>query len=177
MYIPIITTKIYCLISSEADNMFYSLPFWIQWIYYENVTEILIFFKFIFLLSQPNLNIYNRIILKNDSYYYINEKLYIFTYSHPLEKWKTYVRWLKEFCLSFAPFQPIVQWEHGRGLKLSTNPGLVMTTGAIKAIFDIPSLARAIEEKPICSFAGKMVVFPQFLSSDVEIRKSPRWPP
>ena len=31
------------------------------------------------------------------------------------------------------------QWEHGRGLKLCTNPGLVMTTGAIEAIFDFPS--------------------------------------
>ena len=49
-----------------------------------------------------------------------------------------------------------------------------MTTGAINAIFDIPSLARAIEEKPICSFVGEMVVFPQFLISEVEIRKSPR---
>ena len=57
---------------------------------------------------------------------------------------------------------------------MCTNPGLVMTTGAINAIFDIPSLARAIEEKPICSFVGEMVVFPQFLISEVEIRKSPR---
>ena len=36
---------------------------------------------------------------------------------------------------------PTAQWEHGRGMKICTNPGLVMTTGAIKAIFDIPSLA------------------------------------
>ena len=38
-----------------------------------------------------------------------------------------------------------------------------MTTGAIQAIFDIPSWTRAIEGKPICTFIGKMVVFPQFL--------------
>ena len=52
------------------------------------------------------------------------------------------------------------QWKHGGGLKICTNPSLVMTTGAIKAIFDIPSLAQAIEEKPICYFVGKMVVPP-----------------
>ena len=59
--------------------------------------------------------------------------------------------------------------EHGRGLKICRNPGLVMTTGAIETIFDIPPLAREIEEKPICSFVGEMVVFPQFFSSEVEI--------
>ena len=47
---------------------------------------------------------------------------------------------------------PTVQWWHGIGLKLSTNPGLVMTSGAFKAIFDIPSLTRGIKEKLICSF-------------------------
>ena len=37
------------------------------------------------------------------------------------------------------PPPPTAQWEHGRGLKICTNPGLVMTIGAIEAIFDIPS--------------------------------------
>ena len=60
---------------------------------------------------------------------------------------------------------PTAQWEYGRGLKICTNPGLVMTTGAIEAIFDIPTFAQAIEKKPICSFVGEMVVFPHFLSS------------
>ena len=84
---------------------------------------------------------------------------------------------LEDYAPPHNDHPPTAQWEHGRGLQICPNPGLVMTTGAIVAIFDIPSIARAIEEKPICSFAGKMVVFPQFLSSDVEIRKSPRWPP
>ena len=34
---------------------------------------------------------------------------------------------------------PTAQWERDRGLKICTNPGLVITTGAIEAIFDIPS--------------------------------------
>ena len=35
---------------------------------------------------------------------------------------------------------PTAQWEHGRGWKISTNPGLVMTAGVIEAIFDIRCL-------------------------------------
>ena len=38
-----------------------------------------------------------------------------------------------------TPPPPTAQWEYGGGFKICTNPGLVMTTGAIQAIFDIPS--------------------------------------
>ena len=43
---------------------------------------------------------------------------------------------------------PTALRERGRGLKRGTNPGLVMTsTGAIRAIFDIPSLTR--DKEPV----------------------------
>ena len=41
---------------------------------------------------------------------------------------------------------PTAQWEHGRVLEVGTNPGLAMTTGDIRVIFDIPPWTRDNKE-------------------------------
>ena len=73
----------------------------------------------------------------------------------------------------WCPHPPIAQWGNGRDLIFGTYASLVMTTGAIKAIFEFPPQSWEIGGKlPFCQQKSKSV-FPQLLGLKMEYQKSP----